>query len=380
MPKVSALPVVTTVAGTDTAPVVASGVTSEITIENLHSGLVPKVDTQVTTVEKRVVEVQAAGVGMANPGKFAISVLDNVYVGESDPTLYFGYNTTAGGALITAGEPGAAWGIEANYNDGSGDNKMEMYWQYTPVSPGLYRRPFFWQINRDTDRIVSAEIRGAETNGLVISNDDGTVAGATVARVQKFQLTVYGFSTADTVLRAEGGTGRNASIQLSRNNGTGSFIMSTDTNVIAYVSVTGQRVMSLYSTPIGAAGAAISVGVVDNSAVATFDVVASNAGVKGLVIRCKSTQTANAFEIQDSGSTPRIFATKATATVAPSLVVGSAALATTATDGFLYIPTCAGVPTGVPTTQTGTVALQFDTTNNKLYVYDGGWLATAALT
>lgn len=57
-----------------------------------------------------------------------------------------------------------------------------------------------------------------------------------------------------------------------------------------------------------------------------------------------------------------------------SLVTSKAALATTATDGFLYIPTCAGTPTGVPTTQTGTVAMVFDTTNNKLMIYDGGWL------
>lgn len=59
-----------------------------------------------------------------------------------------------------------------------------------------------------------------------------------------------------------------------------------------------------------------------------------------------------------------------------SVVIGnnSAALATNATDGFLYIPTCAGTPTGVPTAQTGTVAMVFDTSNNKLYIYDGGWL------
>lgn len=57
------------------------------------------------------------------------------------------------------------------------------------------------------------------------------------------------------------------------------------------------------------------------------------------------------------------------------LVVGTAALATTATDGFLYIPTCAGTPTGTPTTQTGTVPLIFDTTNKKLYIYAGGaWI------
>lgn len=56
-----------------------------------------------------------------------------------------------------------------------------------------------------------------------------------------------------------------------------------------------------------------------------------------------------------------------------SLVVGSAALATTATDGFLYLPSCAGTPTGTPTAQTGTAAHVYDTTNNKLYVYNGGW-------
>ncbi len=57
-----------------------------------------------------------------------------------------------------------------------------------------------------------------------------------------------------------------------------------------------------------------------------------------------------------------------------ALVIGNAALATNATDGFLYIPTCAGTPTGVPTAFTGTVAMVFDTTNNKLYIYDGSWL------
>lgn len=58
-----------------------------------------------------------------------------------------------------------------------------------------------------------------------------------------------------------------------------------------------------------------------------------------------------------------------------SLSVGtSGAIATNATDGFLYIPTCAGTPTGVPTAVSGKVAMVFDTTNNKLYIYDGGWI------
>lgn len=53
------------------------------------------------------------------------------------------------------------------------------------------------------------------------------------------------------------------------------------------------------------------------------------------------------------------------------------ALALGATTGHVYIPSCAGVPTGVPATKTGQVALQFDSTNDDLYVYDGGWIKVA---
>jgi len=64
----------------------------------------------------------------------------------------------------------------------------------------------------------------------------------------------------------------------------------------------------------------------------------------------------------------------AIANMHPSVVVGNAALATTATEGFLYIPTCAGTPTGVPTTRTGRIAMIYDTTNHQFWFYDGAWL------
>jgi len=53
--------------------------------------------------------------------------------------------------------------------------------------------------------------------------------------------------------------------------------------------------------------------------------------------------------------------------------IGNAALATNATDGFLYIPTCAGVPTGTPTSKSGRVPIIFDTTNSDYYIYNGAW-------
>lgn len=58
---------------------------------------------------------------------------------------------------------------------------------------------------------------------------------------------------------------------------------------------------------------------------------------------------------------------------AGSIVCATGALATNATTGFLYIPTCAGTPSGTPAAKTGTVAMVYDTSNNKMYVYNGAW-------
>jgi hypothetical protein len=55
-----------------------------------------------------------------------------------------------------------------------------------------------------------------------------------------------------------------------------------------------------------------------------------------------------------------------------SVQVGAAAIATNATDGFLYIPTCAGTPTGAPTAVTGLVPMIYDSSNNIFYIYTGG--------
>jgi hypothetical protein len=64
-----------------------------------------------------------------------------------------------------------------------------------------------------------------------------------------------------------------------------------------------------------------------------------------------------------------------------NIAFGTAALATSATVGYVMIPSSAGAPTGVPADiPTGQVALHYDTSNNKIYVYNGGWISTAALT
>lgn len=89
-----------------------------------------------------------------------------------------------------------------------------------------------------------------------------------------------------------------------------------------------------------------------------------------LAITSATTGTGDLLAAYNNGGATRLFQVSNIGNV----TVGSAALATTATDGFLYIPSCAGAPTGVPTSSTGRVPMVFDSTNNKFYIYDGGWL------
>lgn len=61
-------------------------------------------------------------------------------------------------------------------------------------------------------------------------------------------------------------------------------------------------------------------------------------------------------------------------------VICKGSLVTTATAGFLYLPSCAGPPTGTPDSQAGTIPLVYDSTNNNLRVYNGGAWRTIVTT
>lgn len=90
---------------------------------------------------------------------------------------------------------------------------------------------------------------------------------------------------------------------------------------------------------------------------------------------CRIIQVSNGLDFYTGGDGSATIAFNIDAN--ENVVCGNAAIATTATDGFLYIPSCAGPPTGTPTTKTGRVPIVFDTTNNDLYIYDGGWVSVA---
>lgn len=91
----------------------------------------------------------------------------------------------------------------------------------------------------------------------------------------------------------------------------------------------------------------------------------------GLVIRGVSSQEEHLFQVQTSAPLSWFYVSKNGSTVT------GRELGKSATDGFLYIPTVAGAPEGTPTTQSGRVALVYDKTNNKLYLYNGAWKSVA---
>jgi hypothetical protein len=58
---------------------------------------------------------------------------------------------------------------------------------------------------------------------------------------------------------------------------------------------------------------------------------------------------------------------------------GTGVLSTSATDGFLYVPNCAGAPSGAATSFTGSKALVYDSSNDQLGIYNGSWKMLPAL-
>jgi len=105
------------------------------------------------------------------------------------------------------------------------------------------------------------------------------------------------------------------------------------------------------------AGAAYKMGIKATTGVRALDLIAMSADSSSIRLWTGTTPSVNAYIDHVS-----------------NVVLGhQSALATNATNGFVYIRTCAGTPTGAPTAFTGHVAALYDTTNNKWWVYNGSW-------
>jgi len=181
--------------------------------------------------------------------------------------------------------------------------------------------------NTTGNTLTKATITGT-ANQVVVTNGTGTI---TLSLPQSIATTSTPSFTSVT-----GATDSNS---------TASFTSGTGANADNFMSFAGGRGMIGYTT-------------------ATQGIAISGGGTKG-------------FAVYVAGTTGTfVSGTRAMeVTTDANIVLGAqSVLATNATNGFVYIPTSAGAPTGVPTAFTGKVAMEFDTTNNKLMIYDGGWI------
>lgn len=162
------------------------------------------------------------GTSLADPGALIFSKdpaatnLGNTVVSSSwggggntgNPYVYFGYNIDAPGwTFINSADDAAFWGIEGNYDDGSGDNKMEGYlqWQFGSGKVGdVYRRSFMSQFNKDTNLITGTQIVAGPTFGIDLNINDGTgSATEKVIGVPFMNIGAGGINTSNVSLYAK---------------------------------------------------------------------------------------------------------------------------------------------------------------------------------
>jgi hypothetical protein len=235
-----------------------------------------------------------------NRAPFTWQVAQSIFAGTPEPVLTIGYNQTPSGTLIRPGEPGLAWNMEADYNDGSGANKMEVYLQYISADAATIKRPLFMQINRSTNMVSGLQINADRTN---FQKDDGSTS---LAAIFSNRFVVFSADGAnDSSVNVKAGSGRNSFLGLGQNGNDDVFrIATTGPNTSRFV-LNGRDIAYMYSNPGGGPGASIAVGGVDDtSGIGVFAVTNSPSNRMALVARAKSNQNASIFEMQDASSNP----------------------------------------------------------------------------
>lgn len=239
----------------------------------------------------------------------------------------------------------------------------------------------------------------ATTNGILVNfhsegTPDGTVTDLALIRASQVPAltgtlavtNIYGLYLESQIVA----TTNNYSLYVAGGNSViAGPVVSKDTNTSSLTvrSVSGQSssvpaLVVQNSTPTGlfaifANGTGGMGGTVSGCTWWVNNNLATGATI-GQRVRAHPSQSANLQEWTESGGTAHVYVTAATSTKAASLVIGKGALATNATDGFLYLSTTAGAPTGTPTAVTGSVPVLIDTTNSKLMAYIGGaWKGVA---
>lgn len=188
------------------------------------------------------------------------------------------------------------------------------------------------------------------------------------------------------------GTGPSGAIVVGTNNiiftqfsGAGTYIagngIDISSNVISNLGVTsvgvsgGSTGLIFSSSPVTTTGTMTMSGTLSISSGGTGQLTAN-----GAFNALAPSQSTNSGKLLTTNGTNTSWSNNIWITPAGSVAIGPAVTAselpTTATDGFFYIPTCAGTPTGTPTNIPGRLPMVIDSVNGRFYIYvNGAWKA-----
>ncbi|MEA2231777.1 MAG: hypothetical protein QOD83_1593 [Solirubrobacteraceae bacterium] len=299
-----------------------------------------------------------------NTGPFRWTVGGASFNGRWDPVMYFGFNYEPTGFASHAGEPRAAWVIEADYDDGT-KRTVEQYCEIASANDRLRIRPFFFQVKRDATTYETFMTRSSiQGNPFVVTFPDGD-GGTEMLLVYKNNIDLKAADpAAPTTIRARAAKGQTAIFGLGFDANTDVLQIYPETSTQSVLRTDGRSILRLYADPHGAPGQSICVGANDSQAVGCFDVSTSDPTIKGLVARGRAGQSGNLLEVQDQTATPLsgftengYFFTRTRSEIADSeLVAGELALWLDATDGAARLRIKAKQADG--TVRTGEVALR----------------------
>lgn len=281
-------------------------------------------------------------------GPFSVAVTGAVFNAQADPVLGIGYNCDASSTTFTpyvGTEPMLMLAIEGHFLTG-GKHLMEMYYEYFNVGGTQIIRPWGMQIDRNAATVNDALWSNTWLgNPLVFALPDGTITGSIGTN-------------------APGPSGGVIGSQFY-----GDFLaVHNRPSVDSVVAFQISNDVQSYAAQMRLAGGARSTLQIGGS-IAGFNTITDiyiGTDVTGALVKSYiyMTQTSGSVVLPSGGTFSM---------TGGSVHVGNGALGTSATDGFLYIPTCAGAPAGTPTAVTGLIPMIYDTTNHQFWFYDSGW-------
>ncbi|MAH51572.1 hypothetical protein CMI37_37495 [Candidatus Pacearchaeota archaeon] len=211
--------------------------------------------------------------------------------------------------------------------------------------------------------VVANTITGSSPAGpAIIGDENATATNPTLIPNKAEEDTGIGWAAADTLTMVTGGTER------MRIDSAGKVGINKTpeawTSLFDVLQIGGNG--SIFSTATEAAGNNMSIGV-NTYYDGSWKYISTD--------EASYYQQGNgahywAYAVSDTADTVVSWLPVLQTTALGSTLIGNGGIATNSTDGFPYIPSMAGAPSGTPTDHSNRSAIVHDTTNNRLYVYD----------